>query len=79
MPGGIGPAPVPKAPPAPGDNDALSHIIAISMDKAGNATRLFTTNRWVTGETWYSAPDVIAMIDRFVIDVARPSLPTTQI
>ena len=40
---------------------------------AGEPIRLFTTNRWVTGETWYSGADIIAMLDRFAIDLARPS------
>ncbi|HSO43071.1 MAG TPA: hypothetical protein VLR47_09580, partial [Rhodospirillales bacterium] len=53
----------------------LSHLVAISMDGAGYPLRLFTTNRWVTGETWYAAADVIRMLDRFVIDLAYPSLP----
>lgn len=67
------PAPVPDASPPAGDNDALSHLVAISMDRYGWPRRLFTTNRWVTGETWYSAPDVIDMLDRFVVDVVRPN------
>ncbi|HLI13427.1 MAG TPA: hypothetical protein VKY65_17685 [Alphaproteobacteria bacterium] len=54
-------------------DEPLSHLIAISMDDRGHAVQLFTTNRWVTGESWYAAPDVIAMLDRFVIDLARPS------
>ena len=78
MPAGVAPAPVPNASPPPGKNDALSHIIAISMDKRGHAIGLFTTNRWVTGETWYHARDVARMLDRFAIDLARPSWPTNR-
>jgi hypothetical protein len=37
--------------------------------------RLFTANRWVTGEVWYNAKTVISMIDRFFMDLAYPSLP----
>ncbi len=55
------------------DNDNLSHLVAISMDPTGLPIRLFTTNRWVTGETWYGAEDVAAMLARFVVDLARPS------
>lgn len=36
---------------------------------------LFTTNRWVTGETWYKAEHVIKMLDHFVMDLAYPSWP----
>jgi hypothetical protein len=35
--------------------------------------RLFTTNRWVTGETWYRADDVIRMVDRFAVTGVEPS------
>ncbi len=73
----------PAAPPAPqpnqgADNDEFSHLAAIAMDAAGEPVRLFTTNRWVTGETWYAAADVAAMLDRFVIDLARPSRPLNR-
>jgi hypothetical protein len=67
-------------PPAPqpdqgADNDEPSHLVAIAMDADGEPVRLFTTNRWVTGETWYAAADVTSMLDRFVIDLAAPSAP----
>lgn len=61
-----------------GPNDALSHLIAISMDEAGIAQSLFTTNRWVTAEYWYEPQDVIAMLDCFEIDHAIPSWPANQ-
>lgn len=68
----------PVMPPAPQpnqgtDNDEFSHLVAIAVTGEGEPVRLFTTNRWVTGETWYAAADVIAMLDRFVVDLARPS------
>jgi len=61
-----------------GNNDKLSHLVAHRMDQSGAPIRLFTCNRWVTGETWYSAEDVCAMLDRFVIDLARPSWPLNR-
>src|SRR5262245_36060226 len=57
------------------DKDAPSHLIAISMTPAGMPERLFTTNGWVTGETWYRAADVIGMLDLFVIELDHPSRP----
>ena len=78
MPTGMSPAPVPDYTPPPGDNDALSHLIAISMDKHGIPIGLFTTNRWVTGETWYRSADVSAMLDRFEMDLAWPSWPVNR-
>ncbi|MFQ5959586.1 MAG: hypothetical protein ACE5LF_09480 [Alphaproteobacteria bacterium] len=62
----------------PAGDDALSHLIGISMDRKGYPISLFTTNRWVTGETWYAAADVRAMVERFVIDHARPSWPVNR-
>lgn len=59
-------------------DDKLSHLVAISMDKWGVPIGLFTTNRWVTGENWYAADDVAAMLECFVIDHARPSWPTNR-
>jgi hypothetical protein len=73
----------PAVPPARqpdqgADNDEPSHLVAVAMDAEGNPVRLFTTNRWVTGETWYAAADVMAMLDRFAIDLARPSRPLNR-
>jgi hypothetical protein len=61
-----------------GNNEKLSHLVAIAMSPGGGAIRLFTTNRWVTGETWYAAEDVVRMLDRFVVDLARPSWPLNR-
>ena len=56
-------------------DDKLSHLIAISMNRAGFPIGLFTTNRWVTADNWYTADDVIKMLDRFEMDLAWPSWP----
>jgi hypothetical protein len=69
MPDGIRPVAVPGFVLPEGENDALSHLVAISMTASGMPEKLFTTNRWVTAEVWYKAADVIAMLDRFTIDV----------
>ncbi len=60
------------------DNEALSHLIAISMDRRGHPIKLFTTNRWVTGEFWYRASDVVRLVERFEIDHAQPSWPVNM-
>jgi hypothetical protein len=68
------PALPPQAPPLKrGTRDEVSHLIAIAIDLRGEPIRLFTTNRWVTGEAWYRADDVIRMLDRFVITAEEPS------
>ena len=59
-------------------DDRLSHLIAISMDQRGLPIALFTTNRWVTAENWFSGIDVCAMLDHFDVDLARPSWPTNR-
>lgn len=78
MPGGMKSAPVDdyEAPRDP--DDALSHLVAISMNAAGLPIRLFVTNRWVTGEIWYIADDVCRMLDCFAIDHAQPSWPVNM-
>ncbi len=78
MPPGVKPAPVAgyKAPEDP--DDALSHLIAIAMDNKGLPFRLFTVNRWVTGEVWYTAQDVKTLLDYFKIDHTQPSWPVNR-
>jgi hypothetical protein len=78
MPDGIKPALVEDFETPDGGNDALSHLIAISMDEFGQPKALFTTNRWVTAEYWYQCDDVIAMLDHFEIDHASPSWPANR-
>lgn len=71
----------PKAPLMPSapqnatgeDADPWSHLVAIAMDATAKPLRFFTTNRWATGETWYPAQDVAAMLDRFVLGPIPPS------
>ena len=78
MPKGIEPAPYDGDVEWPLGDDALGHLIAISMDPKGFPIALFTTNRWVTGETWYSGSDIHAMLDYFIIDHAQPSWPVNR-
>ena len=68
--------PAPQAAPLKhGARDEVSHLVAIALDSRGEPKRLFTTNRWVTGETWYRAEDVIRMLDRFTFgEVVGPSV-----
>ncbi len=72
MPAGIRPAALADFRPPEDPNDALCHLIAVATDINGRPNRLFTVNRWVTGETWYRAADAIAMLDQFSIDMDRP-------
>lgn len=74
MPAHVRPAALADRAATDGGNGALSHLIAISMNDLGYPVRLFTTNRWVTGEVWYHSRDVCGMLDRFHMDLAYPSL-----
>ena len=78
MPEGVAPAPLPDFAPKADKHDLVCHLIAISMDRAGWPIGLFTTNRWVTGETWYAAGDVSAMLDRFDVRMSKPSWPVNR-
>ena len=64
--------------PWPDGRESLSHLIAISMDAYGFPMGLFTTNRWVTDEAWYTAADVAQLLERFRIDHAAPSWPLNR-
>lgn len=76
FPAGITPAPIDGVSVPEEENGALAHLIAISMNKQGFPVRLFTTNRWVTGEVWYDAATMARLVDCFEIDQALPSWPT---
>ncbi|WP_422367925.1 DUF6969 family protein [Pelagibius sp.] len=78
MPPGIKPAAVPGFVKPEDPNDALSHLIAISMTPEGLPFRIFTVNRWVTGEVWYDAKDVTVLLDYFKIDHTQPSWPVNR-
>ncbi len=78
LPKSIKPAPMPTSVTRPTGKDAIGHVVGISMDKQGLPIWMFTTNRWVTGESWYAADDVIKMLDLFDIDHAAPSWPTNR-
>lgn len=78
IPDEISPVPYEGDAEWPSGSDAVCHFVAISMDVYGFPIGLFATNRWVTDEVWYRAEDMIAMIDRFVIDHAYPSWPANR-
>ncbi len=78
IPEGVQPVAYDGDEPWPTGDEALSHIISISMSPPGFPLGLFATNRWVTAEAWYRAADVIDMVDRFRIDHANPSWPTNR-
>ena len=78
MPDGVAPVTYGGEEPWPSGDEALAHLIAVSMDAYGEPIGLFTVNRWVTGDAWYAAADVIRMLERFDIDHANPSWPANR-
>lgn len=64
----------PGDPPRLRRGSGMAHLIAIEADRQSLPVRLFTTNRWVTDETWVEAPAAARLADRFVVELARPSL-----
>ena len=58
--------------------DIVCHLVAIGVDRRGRAARLFTTNRWVTDETWRDTADIRRVLDGFTIGHARPSWPVNR-
>ncbi|MFE8072930.1 hypothetical protein QQM79_17865 [Marinobacteraceae bacterium S3BR75-40.1] len=76
LPAGLAPvASLRHETPWPEGEQAIAHLIAVSMDAWGVPVGLFATNRWVTDETWYRAADLIPLLPRFQIDHAWPSWP----
>jgi len=62
--------------PWPSSDEAIAHLVAVSMDAWGQPIGLFACNRWVTGETWYPAEAVKQMLPVFSIEHAYPSWAT---
>jgi hypothetical protein len=77
MPEGMEPVPL-DIPQKTNENRIGAHLVAVSMDKKGYVTKLFTVNRWVTDETFYPAHQVARMLENFEMDHAHPSWPTNR-
>ena len=67
----------PDGLPAICPSDGLTHLIAISINFSGDPIRLFTTNRWVTDETWYPAADVKRILPHFNVSHDGPCSQTS--
>ena len=78
IPAGLSPAPYSGGTPPPAGDDAICHLVAVSMNAAGLPVGLFTTNRWVTAETFYAAGDAIQLLTLFEIDHADPCWATNR-
>ncbi len=72
IPTNCSPAPYQGEAERPSGKDAITALVAISMNSPGFPIALFTTNRWVTNETFYPADQVVGILDRFRIDHTYP-------
>ncbi len=55
-----------------------THMVAIGVDARGMPCRLFTTNRWVTGETWLSASRVLSLVEQVAAAPAAVNDPVER-
>ncbi len=78
IPEGVAPAALPPEIERPMGRKAICHLVGISMDRSGEAKQLFTVNRWVTKESWYSAADTIALLDRFEVSETAANQPANR-
>ncbi|TAL83353.1 MAG: hypothetical protein EPN74_14410 [Rhodanobacter sp.] len=46
-----------------GGEPRYTHLVAIGVDARGMPQRLFTTNRWVTDETWWPGAELIPICE----------------
>lgn len=54
------------------------HLIAISLDTDGNLKELFTTNQWVTNEVWIDSMHMKEYLEKFQIEINKPSVAANQ-
>ena len=55
-----------------GPVDAPTHLGALELGEDGWPSALFATNRWVTGEAWYHAADLVPLLPAFTLALAEP-------
>lgn len=55
-----------------------THLVAIGVDARGMPCRLFTTNRWVTGETWLPAGRVLTLAEQIAAAPAAANDPVAR-
>ena len=59
----------------PGD---YFHLVGISLNAQGLPIRLFTTNRWVTGERWRSAAEIESALHGFRLQTTGRMAPVAR-
>lgn len=56
-----------------GPQGPIHHLIAIGIDAEGRLLRLFTVNQWVVGDDWADAETTLPLLERFDMQMPRPS------
>jgi hypothetical protein len=56
-----------------GPQGPIHHLIAIGIDGDGRLLRLFTVNQWVVGDDWADAETTLPLLERFDMQMPRPS------
>jgi hypothetical protein len=51
------------------EEHAMTHLIAVAMNRIGEPIRLFTPNQWVTSEVWYHSRHAARLTRRFKISM----------
>jgi hypothetical protein len=54
------------------------HLVGISLDAVGQPIRLFTTNQWVTGETWMDASAMEEVLVNFEVKTGGRLSPVAR-
>lgn len=62
----------------PGRAGSISHLVGISLDAKGLPLRLFTTNRWVTGEAWCDAATLGRLVPRLSLRATGRLAPVAR-
>ncbi len=56
-----------------GPQGPIHHLVAIGVDANGRILRLFTVNQWVVGDDWADAATTVGLLERFDMQMPRPS------
>lgn len=56
-----------------GTEGPIHHLVAVGVDAYGRLIRLFTVNQWVVGDEWADAEATVGLLERFDVELARPS------